>query len=278
MVAFFVFMLLMGFITAKLRAECGPGSMYSRFSVGGILYLVPLLGGLAFFEDRGVVFLSLAGLLFGYYFCIMIISGMQIELMEAGRRVGIHPRHIAYISLLGVLGGIVIGGWVYLSSVYSIGADQYPLKVAHFEANAGDFKAYNTEVSRATDHMKRSESEEKAETKIEAHTLAALLAGGATAIMTILRQLFAGFWFHPVGLILGPTTILGEVWGSLLLAWLLRFIVLRLGGAASVREKLMPFATGVFLASVTAYAVATLVNGYVFFFSPGGQIFTSQYF
>lgn len=277
MVAFFVFMLLIGFVAAKLRAECGPGTIYSKFTTG-MLFLVPTLGGLAFFEAPGVIFLSLAGLVFGFHFCIMMVSGMQIELMEAGRRVGIRPRHLVYTSMLGVIGGIVVGGWVYLSSVYSIGADQYPLKSAHFEAGGANFKDYNTEVARATEQMKRAQAGEQVPAKIEPHTLAALLAGGATAIVTILRQLFAGFWFHPIGLILGPTGILNQVWGSLLLAWLIRFIVLRLGGAASVREKLLPFATGVFLASVSAYALALLVNGYVFFFSPGGQQFIADFF
>ena len=60
-----------------------------------------------------------------------------------------------------------------------------------------------------------------------------------------------------------------EAWGSLLLAWLIRLTVLKLGGAATVRNKLLPFATGIFLGGMTAYLVYAVTVSYLKFFVPG---------
>lgn len=275
MVGFFLYMVLVGFVATKLRAECG--TVHSKFTAG-ILVLVPALGGFKFFAPEGVIFLSLAGLVFGYYLCLFNIPGMQLELMEAGRRVGMRPRHLVYTSLLGLVAGVVIGGWVHLSSLYSIGADNFPLKAAHFEAGGGSFKAYNTELVKATDEMVRQGTGEEVVKTVEPRVWGAVLAGVVTATLTILRQLFAGFWFHPVGFIVGSSGLLLSAWGSLLMAWFIRLMVLRLGGAATVREKLLPVAAGIFLASIAAYALGTLVNGYVYFFNQGGQRFTAEFF
>ena len=56
-----------------------------------------------------------------------------------------------------------------------------------------------------------------------------------------------------MGFLLGPTDMIRMAWGSLLLAWCIRLLVLKIGGAAAVRERLRPFAIGVFVAAVTIY-------------------------
>ena len=98
------------------------------------------------------------------------------------------------------------------------------------------------------------------------------LPAGAAAI-TLLRQLFPGFWFHPVGFLVGPSQMMQSVWGSMLAAYLIRLGVLRLGGAATVREKLVPAACGTFLGAVAVHAIYMLVNAYWFFFSKGNLKF-----
>ncbi len=84
------------------------------------------------------------------------------------------------------------------------------------------------------------------------------LGAGATALTAALRQLFAGFWFHPVGILLGSTHLMDWVWGSCLVALALRFAVVRLAGAEAVRERLLPVAIGIFLAGCLAYLTAFL--------------------
>jgi hypothetical protein len=60
-----------------------------------------------------------------------------------------------------------------------------------------------------------------------------------------------------------------DLWGSLLVAYLVRLAVLRLGGAATVREKLVPAAVGLFLAALLGHAAFILVNALYFFFNLG---------
>jgi hypothetical protein len=67
--------------------------------------------------------------------------------------------------------------------------------------------------------------------------------------------------------------MLQNVWGSLLAAWTVRLSVLRLGGAATVREKLVPAAVGIFFASLLAHALYIAGNAYWFFFNKGSVKF-----
>ena len=58
-------------------------------------------------------------------------------------------------------------------------------------------------------------------------------------------------------------------WGSILVAWFIRFTVLKIGGAEAVREKLFPFFIGVFLGSLGAQLIFFLVNLWLFLYRPG---------
>jgi len=274
MLAFFLFLMAIGFVSLKLRAECGTPLIAKSGAGGGhfLTAMLVVLGGVTLFGAKGLLFASLAMGLFGYNMCLFNLPGLQMELLEVGRRTGSRPRHLAYISLLGVLGGLVIGGWVYLSSLYSIGADNYPIRSGHF-SKGQELKTYNAAVVSATESMTKESGSGASEGGVSPKMWAAAFGGTVTAVLSVLRQLFAGFWFHPVGFIVGMTPLANSLWGSFLLAWVIRTLVLRLGGAATVREKLLPFATGVVLGAVCIYALAAIVNGYMFFFNNGGQRF-----
>jgi hypothetical protein len=90
---------------------------------------------------------------------------------------------------------------------------------------------------------------------------AMLLGCGVTAVLTMLRHFLSGFWFHPIGFMLGWTNIdNGAPWGTLLVAWAIRLTVLKIGGARAVRNKLLPFFTGAFIGCILSVAVFTVVN------------------
>jgi hypothetical protein len=275
MLGFFVFLLAVGFVATKIRAECGTGVVPNvSGQLNMIVISIAMLGGVAFLEPKGVMFVSLAAALIGSNMCLYHVAGLQLEMMEVGRRTSVRPRHIAYITAIGIVGGLVIGGWVYLSSLYSIGADNYPIRSGHF-AYGQNFQQLNEQITAASAAMVDG-AKESGEGGISGGTWAAIFAGGVTAALTILRQLFAGFWFHPVGFILAATPFVANMWGSMLMAWLVRLLVLRLGGAATVREKLMPFAVGFVLGALAAYAVAIGVNGYAYFFNNAGPRFMTE--
>ena len=95
-------------------------------------------------------------------------------------------------------------------------------------------------------------------------------AFGAAVMVALagIRQVFSGFWFHPAGFLLGSTMLMEYTWGSVLTALLIRWVTLRLGGAAVVRNRLMPFFVGVFLASIAAYVVFGAINAHLYFSYP----------
>jgi hypothetical protein len=107
-------------------------------------------------------------------------------------------------------------------------------------------------------------------------TWAYIGAAAATAMVTVLRQIFPGFWFHPAGIVLAATAYgfgmlrywTFNLWGSLVAAWVIRLLVLKIGGAAAVRNTLFPFFIGVFLGAVTAESLVFLMNTYYFFIEP----------
>ena len=85
--------------------------------------------------------------------------------------------------------------------------------------------------------------------------------GVVTMALALFRQFFSGFWFHPIGFLLGATHLNdGANWGSLLFAWAIRFTVLKVGGATAVTKKLQPFFLGAFMGCVASIAMFTVVN------------------
>ena len=83
-------------------------------------------------------------------------------------------------------------------------------------------------------------------------------------VVAVIRQFFPGFWFHPLGVLLGPNWLSTLIWGSCLVAWLIRLTVLKLGGAMMVRNRLHPLFVGVFVGAVGGHLIhllyATLVK------------------
>ncbi len=267
MLIFFGFLTLTGLVATKIRAECGaPFGMYYPWQA---MVFAELAGGMFFFGAEGLIFATLASL-FLLPFALFLIPGAQFELLELGRRFRVRPSHLLVVFFLATFGGLFIGGWAYLSTAYGIGGQNYGNQDALMERR-DYFRFYSTEESKANEALFAT-AEEKAAAQhhgLNPTVWAAIFSASVAAILAVLRQLFAGFWFHPVGFILGPSQMMGRVWGSVLAAWAIRSIVLRLGGAATVREKLMPFFIGVFLAAISAQLLFALINMYYYFFLPG---------
>jgi len=268
MLLYFGLLLLVGFVSMKLRTECGTPFVF--FVPMNFMWIVSMVGGMALFGPRGVIFAIIAALFVQNVF--FLIPGLQLELLEIGKRFRIKARHIICICALGIIGGIVIGGWVFLSYTYALGGDNMT-NITLYRDMGGRYKAYEPELSKADDkYIKKSTEETPFE--IPPGTKAALFAAGLTGIVAVLRQLFAGFWFHPIGIVVGATqaawetSMSGYIWGSCLLAFFIRYIVLKIGGAVTVRNKLLPFFVGFFLGTIMAYLVLAILLGYLYFFHP----------
>jgi hypothetical protein len=158
---------------------------------------------------------------------------------------------------------------VYLTTLYGFGASRLPV-AADFGDKIGAFKTFNAELSSAQSALDAAGKSAGAATEANKSPYYAMAFGAlVTSAVSVLRQLFSGFWFHPVGVLMGPSSMMKELWGSLLVAGAIRWTVLKLGGASAVRSKLVPAAVGIFLAALVAYAISIGVNAYYLFFNKG---------
>ena len=287
MLAMLFFILCVCFVAAKFRAECG--TPYGYFGPWNAALFLFFIGGVTLFGS-GTILVALTASFFLCETVFFLIPGAQFELIELGRRVRVVPRHILYIAALGVLGGLFFGGWVFLSNAYSVGGETVRYTWA-FETKWWYYFVYNTEMVGATRKYIREQGtgnreqgaattagtgkadsgpEPKASTAAEAQqgvepaTYAYLFGAAVTVILTVLRQAYAGFWFHPMGFIVGMTRMMDYVWGSILAALVIRFTVLWLGGAATIRHRLQPFFIGVFIGGILAAVVFGGIAGYLY--------------
>ncbi len=253
---FFGFLLLIGFVAMKLRGECGLPSGY--FTPYNAMLFVALLGGMPVFGVNGVmVCLIASGFLTVSVF--FLIPGAQLEMMEYGRRYGMPPRHAAIAIALGVLGGLLIGGWVFLSNAYALGGTTIRHQWAF---NQGwYFSSFKSQLAQTTSDFLRMQAVDATSAGVQPATWAYAYGGLVTLILVVLRQFFAGFWFHPVGLLVGSAYMMQWAWGSVLVAWAIRATALRIGGAATVKARLYPLAVGLFLGSVAFVLINVLHNG-----------------
>lgn len=266
----FLLMLAFCLAAARLRSEAGilHGASFGEWK-GWTMpqLLIPFCGGLAFFGAETSGAMTYIGIMIlGSSF--LLIPGFQIAFLEIGRRWRVRPSHVAAATAMGILGGIFIGGWFFLSSIYSVGAENYT--ITEYGTLEQHFAPIDEEL-RALDNALDDPAGAPAGPPVDLRMGALIYAGSLTVIVTLLRQFFAAFWFHPIGIIVGPADAMNFVWASALVAMIIRFTVLKLGGASTVREKLYPFATGLFLAAGTALLARVLIRAAVNIVTAGGS-------
>ena len=252
---FFVALVAIGVVAARLRAECG--TPWGYFGPANLAIILGVAGGVWRFGAEAMIFCYLASFMLGPT-CFCLIPGAQMELLGLGRRWQVTPRHLVWCAVLGILGGMLIGGWVFLSNAYALGGDTLHYQWA-VSPKSGFFNAYNLDLAAANAHLQMHTA-----TGVPDPSWMVMSLSGAVAIgLTILRQCFAGFWFHPIGFVLGSTNFMDYIWGSALTAWVVRSLVLRLGGTATVRDRLHPLAAGLFLGTCAGYAVVVMLSAYL---------------
>jgi len=253
MLTFLGILLVVTIVAARLRTECGVPFSYLAFA--DLPIILALLGGATSFGPEAMMFCFIAAFFLGTT-PFFLMPGAQLEALELGRRYRMRPTHLPVIIMVGVLGGLLIGGWVFLGGAYSAGGDEMAYRWA-FEDKLWQFTALTEEINEATAAM-NGKADQNRSSFNDPSTYGYFFGGAFTAVVAILRQLFAGFWFHPIGVLLGMTWMLSIIWGSCLAAWMIRGLVLYFGGAATVRTKLQPYFIGFFLGSATAAMLLTV--------------------
>jgi len=86
------------------------------------------------------------------------------------------------------------------------------------------------------------------------------IGAGITCVLTFLRAKLTWFPFHPIGYVLASSYFMRGVWFSLMLAWLVRLVVFRVGGAQAMRRGLVPFCVGMFMACIASIVIFDVVG------------------
>ena len=258
----FAMFVLFYFAAARLRAECGIVTGLAMF----ILPMTAAVSGLGGVEWWGVATMAFGGmivLMIGQNGAILL-PGLQATFVQLAHQQRLSRAAVIIAGVSGVGLALILGGYVFLNGIYGTGAIN--------QVAMGDFYQHQEQVAELAVEMQRL----PAEPGMAANGSGAAAPGNALAFgafgaggLAVLRQFFAGLWFHPIGFILAPVSPRYPIIGSILVALVLRWAVLRLGGAVTIREKLLPFACGLVFGSVAAFAAITLFNVWLGLNEPG---------
>ncbi|MCE9614248.1 MAG: hypothetical protein K8T26_08225 [Lentisphaerae bacterium] len=257
---FFGYMLVCGFAASKIRAEMGAPWPYLTPYYG--MQFVAALGGFAMFNSTGMLVATIAS---GFMCtaCFLMIAPAQIEMMELGRHFRVHARDVGAGLTLGLLGGLFIGGFVLLCWAYGFGANNLNVSWP-YEQNwyFNGFRAAALNADRALEAGTLGLVPQSQTLNIIHNPDARGLAIGAavTLILAALRAFFTWFPLHPLGYVLASTFFMKGLWLYTLLAWAVRLLLFRLGGARTIRERLVPFCVGMFLAGIVSIVLFDVVG------------------
>jgi len=249
------FLLVISLVSTRFRVECATPIGY--FTPTNVSYTFFLIGGFTLFSNDFLLtsytlsFVLLAAVFF-------LAPGAQFEYMEVSRRMKVPLGQMLGASAIGVFGGILIGGLVFLLVAYHFGAVAL-VNTWSLSPKLWYFTEFNAEMARAA-----AQAQGSAPGGVDVASWIAIGYGaGGTILIALLRQAMAAFWFHPFGFIIGTTPLAANIWSSVLIAWGIRTITLKLGGARMLRHGLQPVFGGVFLGALAAWALFILIGSYV---------------
>ncbi|MBI2437627.1 MAG: hypothetical protein HYV36_02280, partial [Lentisphaerae bacterium] len=257
---FFGYLLIVGFAASKIRAECGAPFSYMTPYFG--MQFVAAAGGFAVFGSTGMLVATLAsGFMAPASFLLM--APTQIEMIELGRQMNVRPRDLWVGLFIGLLGTLFIGGFVLLCWGYGMGVDRLETSWPYSQNwYFNEFRTGEASADRAFESGTLATTPETRPMDI-LHNLDAKGLGFGLVItwaLAALRSLFMWFPVNPIGYVLAPSHFMSGFWFCALLAWLIRLLILRLGGARMIRAGLVPFCLGMFLASICSIILFDLVG------------------
>ncbi|MHB9025274.1 MAG: DUF6785 family protein [Armatimonadota bacterium] len=245
---FFGLMLTFGFTASKIRAESGPVFSY-WFPYFG-LYFVAAIGGFALFGTTGMLVATIcAGFMGTSNF--LYIAPVQVEMMELGRRFRVRMKDVGWGLTLGLIGGLFVGGYILLVWSYGFGTSRmsYDYPVNQYWYLNGNYVTAELNADRAFLGGTLDTLPEGQWWNLKDNINAKGITIGIVVTWTLafLRGAFTWFPLHPIGYVLSSTYFAGGFWFIIFLAWAIRSIVQRLGGAHSIRRGVIPFAAGMFI-------------------------------
>lgn len=254
--ALYLFLVLsVAVVYARIRAEAGVPLIWMFPWYQHKQFIVNLLGSKRLVHGgdlsdptllSATVFLSR-----GYYSSMM---AYQLETVKLGEEGGANPKAVATIVVLSCLVGWWVAFWIHLSAYYEWGAG--PLSFREIWG-AGLARNEYREVASFLDNPKPPD-------------LARVSATGAGfvlgLVLCVLRWIFPRWPLHPLGFAMA--TSYGDlIWGPMLLVWVAKALILRLGGVRLYR-RLAPlfvgFALGHFFAAGAVWGSLGIWGGEAF--------------
>ncbi|MHB9105414.1 MAG: DUF6785 family protein [Armatimonadota bacterium] len=260
---FFGWILICGLTASKIRAEAGLPFGYWMPYFGMIF--VGAMGGFVTFGTTGMLVAAIVSGFIGVS-CFYFIAPAQVEMMELGRHFKVRPRDVGWGLLLGLLGGLFIGGFTFMSWAYGKGADNFSFSWPYVQ---GSWYYKQTFISGEAAIDSAFAANKLADPKTApldvVHNINAKGVGIGfvlTIAFSLLRQTFMWFPLHPLGYVVSAAHFGRILWFTCFLAWFVRFVTLRIGGTHTVRKGLVPFAVGMFLACIVSIIIFEIVGFY----------------
>jgi len=228
----FIIVLGTGVVYSKLRAEAGTPLLWTiPFNVQkeALIYTV----GSKRFSTQSLTVLSIFRFLTRGYF--MSTSAYQVDGMKMAPAGKVRQRQMGGVLLMAIVVGLATSFWIHLGAYYKYGANVLETQ----DPSTGGYRMYL-----ATSEFNQLASMANSPTSTDWNRTGWTAAGFVFATgLTMLRKSFFGFPLHPMGFALAAS-FGGTLWGAFLLAWLVKFVILRVGGLR-LYERLTPGALGI---------------------------------
>ena len=231
--AVFVLLLLVTMLgAARLRLDGGLPVVGIYFLIPNLFYFVAGTGP-GVFQPSEYVALSLLSVF--SYTGIAVVAMIQVEGWKMAETLRLDAARVGLAVSIGVAAGLACGFGFMLELVYDAG-------IFTLDRHGGARSA--ARIGRYYHYLYSEAGTRAAGTDLI--RLAAMAVGfAATWVLAIARTLFVRMPFHPAGFIYG-TGFGYMIWGSALLGWIVKVLVVRYGGAASYRS-IRPFFIGLIL-------------------------------
>lgn len=247
---FFGLVLLFALVYARARAEAGAAMVWLFPFYLHKQMMVYATGSAVYASGRDfgnlTIFSTFMFVSRGYFQSQM---AYQVESSKIAQEAGLKQRTMAWWLVAAVIIGMIGASYIHLHAYYLHGANileggttqggyRVTLARTEFEELSGFLKAHRPpDVQRTT---------------------AGLMGAVVVVALVILRTFFLRFPLHPLGYAM-VTAYGGPLWGPFLLVWIIKSVILRIGGMRAYRRG-VPFFLGLVMGH---FFLAGLVWGWL---------------
>ena len=232
---YFGLILLFALVYARARAEAGAAMVWLFPFYQHKRMMLSVLGSQPFAAGGNWTNLTIFSTLMfcsrGYFQSMM---AYQIEGQKIASEAHLKQRTMSWWLIAAVLLGLVGAYFIHLTAYYTHGAN-----ILEGGTTQGGYRITlaRQEFETLASYLKGHTSPDKARTS-------ALISGFlVTGILIVIRSFFLRFPLHPLGFAM-VTSYGGPIWGPFLLVWIIKTVVLKVGGMRLYRQ-LIPFFLGI---------------------------------